>query len=290
MTQPQKRIPKDRDSDPGSAAPFNRGWSARQKNKVHHQRPSRLRRAYMDDIEEVRAYYRALLPLYDASLQDRGDLLFWESVARRAKAKRILDLGCGTGRVTAVLSRHGTVIAVDLLLEMLQRASRQAPRAGLIAADLRSFAFRAAFDLIVLSDDPMAHLTSGEDRLAVIKLIADHLTSSGQVVLEGLYRPERRNVDFSRTFTHEGRQWLVKESWNPTAKDAVWDVTYRYDDGVSTTRATATVKSWTIEDVEILRQAGLEIESMWGDFDERPFSENAARILIVARKAEHAVR
>ncbi len=239
----------------------------------------------MDDTEGVRAYYRALLPLYDASLRDRGDLLFWESVARRAKAKRILDLGCGTGRVTAVLSRHGTVTGVDLLFEMLQRASRQAPSARLIAADLRRFAFRAPFDLIVLSNDPLTHLTSDEDRLAVIKLIAEHLASGGQVVLEGLYRPERQNVEFSRPFTHEERQWMVNETWTRTARNAVWNVTYRYEDGVSTRQAAATVKSWTIEDVETLRQAGLEIESTWGDFDQQPFSENAARILIVARKA-----
>jgi hypothetical protein len=32
-----------------------------------------------------------------------------------------------------------------------------------------------------------------------------------------------------------------------------------------------------------LRLAGLEIESLWGDFDERPFEPTSPRIVIVAK-------
>src|SRR5712691_6941938 len=122
----------------------------------------------MTDIEEIRRYYQAILPFYDHSLADRGDLPFWEAMATRWGARRILELGCGTGRVTEVLSRHASVTAVDLLVEMLWRAARKAPRAHLVAADLRQFAFATTFDLIVLADDPMAHLTSMDDRARVM--------------------------------------------------------------------------------------------------------------------------
>src|SRR5260370_21970145 len=71
------------------------------------------------------AYYRAVLPFYDASLADRGDLPFWESVARRWGGKRILELGCGTGRVTEVLRRAASVTGADLLIEILARAKRR---------------------------------------------------------------------------------------------------------------------------------------------------------------------
>ena len=81
----------------------------------------------MNDSEEVRRYYEAILPYYDESLADRGDLPFWEAMARLG-SKRILELGCGTGRVTEVLVRHANVTAVDLLVEML-RLARGACRA-----------------------------------------------------------------------------------------------------------------------------------------------------------------
>ena len=93
----------------------------------------------MQDGDAIRRYYDAILPFYDESLADRGDLPFWEAMAKGSK--RILELGCGTGRVTEVLVRHAEVTAVDLLVEMLRRASRRAPRAHLVEADLRQFAF-----------------------------------------------------------------------------------------------------------------------------------------------------
>src|SRR5437588_5690521 len=98
----------------------------------------------MQDSDKIRRYYEAILPFYDESLADRGDLPFWESMA--AGSKRILELGCGTGRVTAVLVRHADVTATDLLVEMLRRALRRAPAANFIAADLRQFAFAEQFD------------------------------------------------------------------------------------------------------------------------------------------------
>jgi SAM-dependent methyltransferase len=213
----------------------------------------------MTDVDEIRRYYDAILPYYDDSLAARGDLPFWESMATRWGAKRILELGCGTGRVTEVLRRHAEVIAVDLLVEMLWRARRT--RAQLAAADLRQFAFATTFDLIVLADDPMAHLISNEDRAKVMRLIADHLAPDGRVVLEGLYR-------------HEPRQ-TADESWIPTDVPFVWKASYRY--GVTTL-----LRSWSRQEVEHLADAGLQVESVWGDFDERPFRDDSERMIVVA--------
>jgi hypothetical protein len=38
-----------------------------------------------------------------------------------------------------------------------------------------------------------------------------------------------------------------------------------------------------MEEVEGLGDAGLQVEALWGNFDERPFSPTAPRIVIVAR-------
>ena len=73
----------------------------------------KIKCAMTDVVEQIRAYYAAILPHYDASLEDRGDLPFWESMATRWNSKRILELGCGTGRVTKVLARRATVTAVE---------------------------------------------------------------------------------------------------------------------------------------------------------------------------------
>ena len=230
----------------------------------------------MNDIAALRTYYRTLLPNYESALEDRGDLRFWESMAQRWSAGKILELGCGTGRVTEVLTAGAAVIAVDVLVEMLDHAARRAPKAKLIAADIRSLALRSQFDLVVLANDPMAHLTSTDDRTRVIESIREHLVADGRVVLEGLYRPRREATVV--------RARHVEEQWEPVGSESLWRATYRYDDA----HATSILRSWTREEIDRLRIAGLEIEALWGDFDERPFETTSPRMLIVARRLEGA--
>jgi len=222
----------------------------------------------MQDAEEIRRYYKAILPFYDASLADRGDLPFWETIATRWGSKRILELGCGTGRVTEVLVRHAVVTAVDLLIEMLQPASHRAPVARLVAADLRQFAFRERFDLIVLADDPMAHLISMGDRISVLKLIADHLAPGGRLVIEGLYR------------SAGGTAANADESWSATGDPSVWKARYRY----GSVEVMTVMRSWSRDELSNLAEAGLRVESLWGDFDESAFANSSPRMIIVAKR------
>ncbi len=241
----------------------------------------------MNDIVPLRTYYRTVLPYYESALEDRGDLRFWESMAQRWSARSILELGCGTGRVTEVLTAGASVIAVDVLVEMLDHAARKAPKARLVAADFRRLALRSQFNLVVLANDPMAHLTSTRDRTRVIESIREHLAADGRVVLEGLYRPRREATVVAprRVSPDARRQFTVEERWEPVGSESLWRATYRYDDGFGGVQATSLLRSWTREDIDRVRHAGLEIEALWGDFDERPFENASPRIVIVARRS-----
>lgn len=241
----------------------------------------------MPSIDELRSYYTATLPYYDLSIEDRGDLPFWESMARRWSARRILELGCGTGRVTAVLSAHANTTAVDVLIEMLHRAHRRVPAARVVAADLREIAFTATFDLVILADDPIAHLTSSAERMAALQRIAAHLDPQGRLVLEGLYRPQGKEPRSpARAILRDGvQQFTVSETWTHAEGRGLWNAVYRYDTGSAVTEVSALLRAWEPEEIGRLPELGLEVESVWGDFDERPFSRDAARVLIVARRA-----
>ena len=229
----------------------------------------------MNDAEKVGRYYDAILPFYDESLVDRGDLPFWEAMATRWESKRILELGCGTGRVTAVLVRYADVTAVDLLVEMLRLACHRAPAAHFVAADLRQFAFAEKFDLIVLADDPMAHLISIDDRANVLRLIAEHLTPNGRVVIEGLYRHQPG---------HSQRQrggLMVDESWTATDEPSVWKAHYHYEKDGSAVDVSSVLRSWSVEEVA---HFPLRVENVWGDFDGSLFSDGSKRIIVVAKR------
>jgi ubiquinone/menaquinone biosynthesis C-methylase UbiE len=83
--------------------------------------------------------------------------LLVEAVAAR-KARRVLDVGCGTGSTTLAIARQlgpkGTAVGVDISEPMIalakQRAERESAPARFICADAQTYAFDdKSFDMIV---------------------------------------------------------------------------------------------------------------------------------------------
>src|SRR5712692_2465759 len=110
----------------------------------------------VSDLEDVRAYYRKILPFYEKESAARARLVFWRSLARRRRPRRILEIGSGLGRITGVLSHQAPTIGLDISFDMLGRASRRVrgrSRARFVAADVRDAVFGPQFDLIVAPSD-----------------------------------------------------------------------------------------------------------------------------------------
>src|SRR4051812_5367247 len=73
---------------------------------------------------------------------------------RLTGGERVLDAGCGSGRVTDALAsrvEHGLVVGCDLSMNMTRQAAKSlgdSPQAAVVCADLSMLPFRGAFDLI----------------------------------------------------------------------------------------------------------------------------------------------
>ncbi|WP_428965672.1 class I SAM-dependent methyltransferase [Micromonospora fluostatini] len=105
-----------------------------------------------------------------------------------APGSRILDAGCGTGRVGAALAARGhTVVGVDAdpLLVDAARTDHSGPR--WLVADLAGLALAEAgeaepFDAAVLAGNVMAFVAPGTER-AVLARVAAHLRPDGVMVV-----------------------------------------------------------------------------------------------------------
>ncbi|MGH9310827.1 MAG: class I SAM-dependent methyltransferase, partial [Vicinamibacterales bacterium] len=88
-------------------------------------------------------------PFYDwenARTVARRDVAFWQRLAS-AQSGPVLELGCGTGRITAPVARTGVrIVGIDRSAPMLARASQRLARArltaGLLRGDIRALPFR----------------------------------------------------------------------------------------------------------------------------------------------------
>jgi SAM-dependent methyltransferase len=99
--------------------------------------------------------------------------------------RRVLDAGCGTGRVGIELAARGfDVVGVDIDPTMLDAARRKAPALRWVLSDLAQVApvdLGDPFDAIVLAGNVMVYVGPGSER-DVVEAIAAHLAPNGVVV------------------------------------------------------------------------------------------------------------
>ncbi|MEU9827316.1 class I SAM-dependent methyltransferase [Micromonospora chersina] len=101
---------------------------------------------------------------------------------------RILDAGCGTGRVAAALADRGhTVVGVDADPVLIDAARADHPGPRFLVADLAELDLAAQgepepFDAAVVAGNVMAFVAPGTER-AVLTRIAAHIRPDGPVVV-----------------------------------------------------------------------------------------------------------
>jgi SAM-dependent methyltransferase len=112
----------------------------------------------------------------------------------------VLDLCCGTGRVTAALIDRGFRVAgLDNSREMLRYARENAPLAVFHLADARAFDLDASFDLVVSVFESLNHVMSVDGLKAVFNNVFRSLRSDGQFVFDLNREPAFQNF-WNRTY------------------------------------------------------------------------------------------
>ncbi len=95
---------------------------------------------------------------------------------------RVLDAGCGTGRVAIELDRRGVeVVGVDLDAGFVAAAQRKAPTLDWRHDDLATMRLGRRFDVIVLAGNVMIFVAPGTEQ-AVLENLADHLAPGGHLI------------------------------------------------------------------------------------------------------------
>jgi 2-polyprenyl-3-methyl-5-hydroxy-6-metoxy-1,4-benzoquinol methylase len=142
-----------------------------------------MRTTLLPDIEDQQAYYDKrwssgqhanLIELHRAIaiLNGLGTVGF--------RRPRILDLGCGTGWLTAILGRFGPTTGIDLSPVAIQAAQNRYPDVQFIATDLFNLQMENETFDIVVSQEVIEHV---EDQAAYVNLAARLLKPAGCLLL-----------------------------------------------------------------------------------------------------------
>jgi SAM-dependent methyltransferase len=265
------------------------------------------------DLEAARLVERGSREHYrDSELYDfeyrrrRRDITFYRSLAREllGQSGRILELACGSGRLTTALLRDGHhVVGLDLSRAMLQRAAQRIERlgavarqrAGLVRGDMRGFAFAARFPLVVMAFNSFEHLYTRVEVAACLARVRAHLAPDGRFAfdvqnpnLHWLTRdPTRRwaRTVFRHPSTGVRMVYSTNHDYDPVSQIALIRLFYRPVEGRGRERVVhlSQRKFFPAELEALLTHAGFTVERRYGDFAGSALDGDAESQVLVCR-------
>ena len=240
-------------------------------------------------MREIDAIYRDG-PHYDR-LFGRGYFEFWLAQAK-IRGGPILELGCGTGKLSIPLARTGhSVVGLDISRALLQFAAGKSDAVKWVEGDMRSFDLDEKFALIMLPSNNLGHLHTPEDFENCMRCVKRHLKPGGVLVID-VFVPnlklllrdveEEYVLDEYDSPEGQGRVRVMARSRYESTTQIIRTTTVRKIAGQPDVTGSLDLKMYFPRELEALvRCNGLRIVERYGGHDLEPFDEKSRFQILV---------
>jgi SAM-dependent methyltransferase len=262
-------------------------------------------------------YYSAVVDeaeLLDAEIGAyTADVAYWESLVDTLRPERILELGCGTGRLLVPVAKralshrpNARVVGLDISQPFLAAAARRlksepdaALAVELLHGDMTQFDLGREFDLIFIAFNGFAFVIGQDDQLGCLQAVRRHLAPEGRFAFDFLVpqvawlavseRTAPMRLDFDLSEPSAAIRRILRygtERYDPVRQ--VDDTVYHYEIHASdgTIERQTIDLAWQMTFPNELRLllplSGLRPVEQYGDYDRSPFDRRSRQYLWVA--------
>ncbi len=225
----------------------------------------------------------------------------------------VLELGCGSGRITLQLVRGGRgVTGLDShpgMLKSLEKAAcelqdDERKRLSIVQADMADFNIKEQFDRVIIPFSGLNCLLSDEALIACFLSARRHLRPEGELIFDVYHVPFDENdlqedkeegneddYDHLTTVFENDRTLHIFERTVPHKDPKRFDTSYLYREGDPANPkrdVTYTIKQRCLLEDEIpclLEKAGCSLISITSDFKEEPITDQTSQLVVKARVA-----
>lgn len=207
----------------------------------------------------------------------------------------VLDLGCGTGKLTECLAGMGyDMIGADSSAQMLDVAIERRARMGLdilyLLQDMREFELYGTVRAVVSSCDCINYVMDEKELEDVFRLVNNYLDPSGIFIF-----------DFNTQFKYETILGDNTIAENREEGSFIWENYYYEEEQVNEYKLTLFnkeetglyrkyeelhyQKAYTLDVIrKLLIQAGLEFVGAYDDYTYQAVKETSERVCVIARE------
>jgi len=253
-------------------------------------------------------YDNFIAEYYDTSpiVTRRGDVAFYVNVVKEF-GDPVLELGCGSGRVTVTVAQAGFKIkGLDLSQQMLEQAEEKVSklphdiraRVSLIQGNMTNFDLDARFRLVVIPFRPFQHLLNVPQQLDCLACARKHLEPGGRLILD-VFQTDARRMHDAEFLTErqvaeyempDGRRVRLTERVTAFHRaEQLNDVEMIYHVTHPDGRQERLVMGFPFRyffryEVEhLLARCGFHIQEAFGDFDRSPLQDRSPEMIFVAK-------
>ncbi len=224
------------------------------------------------------------------------DVDFWVGQAKRYGGP-VLEIACGTGRITMPLAKEGyEVTGIDLAESMLEQAERNSQEQGLeiewVKADMRDFRLGKDFPLIICPGQSISRLLTIEDIERCLAAVREHLAPGGRFIME-LYNPSLEILSREESerspfleYDHPDGEGKVRVDFSSLYEKAtqLQHLTLHYSlpgvDEQPTERVR--IRMYFPQELDaLLKYNGFEVVEKYGDFDGKAFESGDTYQVVV---------
>ncbi|HEX3054007.1 MAG TPA: class I SAM-dependent methyltransferase [Aggregatilineaceae bacterium] len=209
----------------------------------------------------------------------------------------LLEIGCGTGRLTIPLAEQGfSITGLDVVPGMLERARHKAKGLAIewIEADARDFQLGRQFNLI-FTMGCFQHFLERADQEAVLRNVREHLTAEGRFVFVVFFPSldsleDAAEKEWFRYTNHAGQDVVVSgtDEYDPLRQIKTETAIRRWINAAGEAEvryAPLQQRFFFPQELDaLLHYNGLEVVGRYGDFDERPLAADDGIMIFVCRK------
>jgi SAM-dependent methyltransferase len=233
---------------------------------------------------------------YDLLMRGPNDLpLYQRQVAKYGTP--VLELGCGSGRLSIPLAAAGVdIMGIDVAASMLAVARNKAERHGVamhfVQADCRSFSLERQFRLIFFANNSLSHLLQRAEVEACLHCVRQHLAPGGRFILD-VFTPSARILarDASQQYPvgqyndpDGGGLITVTETnrYDPATQVNHLTWHYEWEGKLETSSVPLKLRMFYPQEIDaLLTYNGFVIEQKYGDYEENSYGSESLKRLIV---------